>query len=77
MIKESYETSSFAMNTKEYGKLHFLGMIFPNTGFRLDTMPRERSKFMVAYKMFLVLGDVTESCKDVKVCSFGDGGESF
>ena len=53
------------MNTKEYGKLHFLGMTFPKTGFRLDTMPRKRSKFMVAYKMFLVLGDVTESCKDV------------
>lgn len=65
------------MNTKENGKLHFLGMIFPKTDFRLGTMPRKRSKFMVAYKMFLVLGDVTESCNDVKVCSFGDGGESF
>jgi len=59
------------MNTKENGKLHFHAMIFPKNGFRLDTK-RKRSKFMVAYKVVLVQGDVTESCKDMNVCSFGE-----
>lgn len=31
---------------------------------------------MVAYKVVRVQGDVTEFCKDVNVCSFGEEGIS-